>query len=56
MAREHGGEFGRNLAALVPPTQMEDDMLGDARDRSVDSAMSEAASKYRKVRESVRLE
>ncbi|APX93907.1 hypothetical protein BWR19_13705 [Halomonas sp. 1513] len=51
-----GIAIGAALGALVPPTETEDNMLGEARDRSVDAAKSNAASKYHEVRESVRSE
>ncbi|MEX1198547.1 MAG: DUF3618 domain-containing protein [Pseudohongiellaceae bacterium] len=49
-----GIAIGAALGALVPPTAFEDDMLGEASDRSVDAAKSTAASKYDEVRKSVR--
>lgn len=49
-----GIAIGAALGALVPPTEMEDDMFGEARDRSVDAAKSTAAKKYDEVRESAR--
>lgn len=51
-----GIAIGAALGALVPPTEMEDDMFGDASDRSVDAAKSKAAKKYDEVRESARAE
>lgn len=51
-----GIAIGAALGALVPPTEIEDDMLGEARDRSVDAAKSKAARKYGEVRESARTE
>lgn len=51
-----GIAIGAALGALVPPTEIEDDMLGEARDRSVDTAKSKAARKYGEVRESARSE
>ena len=52
LAGSLGIAIGAALGALVPPTEMEDDMLGEASDRSVDAAKSKAASKYDEVRES----
>lgn len=49
-----GIAIGAALGALVPPTEMEDDMFGDASDRSVDAAKSTASKKYDEVRESAR--
>ncbi len=51
-----GIAIGAALGALVPPTEIEDDMLGKARDRSVDTVKSKAARKYGEVRESARSE
>ncbi|MCE9681981.1 hypothetical protein [Halomonas alkalisoli] len=51
-----GIAIGAALGALVPPTEIEDDMLGEARDRSVGAAKSKAARKYGEVRESARTE
>ncbi|MGJ7460781.1 DUF3618 domain-containing protein [Halomonas sp. MA07-2] len=51
-----GIAIGAALGALVPTTEIEDDMLGEARDRSVNAAKSEAARKYDEVRESARSE
>lgn len=51
-----GIAIGAALGALIPSTEMEDDMLGEARDRSVNAAKSKAASKYDEVRESARSE
>lgn len=51
-----GIAIGAALGALVPPTEIEDDMLGEASDRSVDAAKSEAASKYVEARDAVRSE
>lgn len=47
-----GIAIGAALGALVPPTEIEDDMLGEARDHSVDAAKSKAGEVYDKVRES----
>lgn len=49
-----GIAIGAALGALVPPTEMEDDMLGEARDHSLDAAKSKASRKYDEVRDSVR--
>lgn len=49
-----GIAIGAALGALVPPTEIEDDVLGEASDRSVAAAKSKAASKYDEVRESAR--
>ena len=49
-----GIAIGAALGALVPPTAVEDDVLGESSDRSVDAAKARAASKYEEVRESVR--
>lgn len=51
-----GIAIGAALGALVPPTEMEDDMFGAASDRSVDAAKTKAAKKYDDVRESARAE
>lgn len=51
-----GIAIGAALGALVPPSEMEDDMFGEASDRSVDAAKAEAAKKYDEVRESARAE
>ncbi len=48
-----GIAIGAALAALIPSTDIEDEMLGEASDQSVDSAKSKAADKYDEVRESV---
>ncbi len=56
LAGSLGIAIGAALGALVPPTEMEDDMLGEARDRSVDAAKSKAVKKYDEVRESARSE
>ncbi|NYS62224.1 hypothetical protein [Vreelandella salicampi] len=47
-----GIAIGAALGALVPPTEIEDDMLGEKRDRSVEAAKSKAARKYSELRES----
>ena len=54
LAGSLGIAIGAALGALVPPTEIEDDMLGEARDRSVDDAKSQAARKYDEVRASAR--
>ncbi len=54
LAGSLGVAIGAALGALVPPTELEDDVLGEARDRSVDAAKSTAARKYDEVRESAR--
>ncbi len=54
LAGSLGIAIGAALGALVPPTEMEDDMLGEARDNSVDAAKSQAARKYDEIRESAR--
>ncbi|MDO8862452.1 DUF3618 domain-containing protein [Haliea sp. E1-2-M8] len=54
LAGSLGIAIGAALGALVPPTEMEDNMLGEARDRSVEAAKSEAVNKYDEVRESAR--
>lgn len=48
-----GIAIGAALGALVPPTDFEDDMLGETSDNTVDAAKSKAADKYDEVRESV---
>lgn len=49
-----GIAIGAALGSLVPSTEFEDDMYGEASDHSVDVAKSKAASKYDEVRESAR--
>lgn len=39
---------------MVPATEIEDDMLGDVRDRTIDAAKSKATMKYEELRDSVR--
>ena len=56
LAGSLGVAIGAALGALVPPTELEDNVLGEARDRSVDAAKSTAARKYDEVRESARSE
>ncbi|MEX2494486.1 MAG: DUF3618 domain-containing protein [Woeseia sp.] len=51
-----GIAIGAALGALVPPTEMEDDMFGEASDRSIDAAKSKVAKKYDEVRESAPVE
>jgi len=48
-----GIAIGAALGALIPSTDIEDDMLGETSDQSVDAAKSKAADKYDEVRESV---
>ena len=54
LAGSVGIAIGAALGALVPPTEMEDDMLGEASDRSVESAKSAASKKYDELRESAK--
>lgn len=54
LAGSVGIAIGAALGALVPPTEFEDEAVGEARDRSVDAAKSKAAQKYDEVRESAR--
>ncbi len=54
LAGSVGIAIGAALGALVPSTEMEDDMLGEARDRSVEAVKSKAVHKYDEVRESAR--
>lgn len=49
-----GIAIGAALGALVPETEMEDDVLGEASDRSVEAAKSTAAKEYDELRDSVR--
>lgn len=56
LAGSVGIAIGAALGALVPPTEIEDNMLGEASDRSVDTAKSTVASKYDEIRESARFE
>lgn len=56
LAGSLGIAIGAALGALVPPTEMEDGIFGDASDRSVDAAKASAVEKYDEVRESVRAE
>ena len=51
-----GIAIGAALGALVPPTEMEDEMLGEASDNSVDAAKTKATSKDDDLRESARLD
>lgn len=53
LAGSLGIAIGAALGALIPSTDIEDDMLGEASDQSVDVAKSKAADKYDEVRESV---
>lgn len=54
LAGSLGVALGAALGALVPPTETEDNMFGEARDRSVEAAKSKAESTYDEVRESAR--
>lgn len=54
LAGSVGIAVGAALGSLIPPTEVEDDMLGAARDRSVGAAKSEAAHQYEELRESAR--
>jgi hypothetical protein len=54
LAGSLGVAIGAALGALVPPTELEDEMVGEASDRSVDVAKSTAARTYDKVRDEVR--
>lgn len=54
LAGSLGIAIGAALGALVPPTAMEDDMLGKSSDRSIEAAKSGAARKYDEVRASAR--
>jgi hypothetical protein len=56
LAGSLGIAIGAALGALVPPSEMEDNMLGEASDRSVDVAKARAAEAYDEVRESARSE
>lgn len=49
-----GVAIGAVLGSLVPSTKIEDNLMGEARDRSVDAAKSKTESEYDKVRESAR--
>lgn len=49
-----GIAIGAALGALVPPTEIEDEQFGEARDHTVDAAKSTAMDKYAEVRESAR--
>ena len=53
LAGSLGIAMGAALGALVPSTETEDDMFGEASDRSVDAAKSQAVEMYDEVRESV---
>lgn len=54
LAGSLGIAIGAALGALVPATEMEDDMFGEKSDRSIDAAKSTASRKYDEVRESAR--
>lgn len=54
LAGSLGIAIGAALGALIPPTEVEDDMLGEVSDRSVDAVKSKAEQTYDEVRESVR--
>lgn len=49
-----GIAIGAALGGLVPPTEMEDEVLGEASDRSVDAAKSTAVKEYDELRDSAR--
>ncbi|MEX1215983.1 DUF3618 domain-containing protein [Saccharospirillum sp.] len=53
LAGSIGIAIGAALGALVPSTDIEDEMFGEASDQSVDAAKSKAADKYDEVRDSV---
>ncbi len=46
-----GIAIGAALGALVPPTEMEDEVFGEASDQSVDAAKSKAVEEYDDLRE-----
>lgn len=54
LAGSLGIAIGAALGALVPPTEIEDHNLGEARDHTVDAAKSKAMHKYDELRESAR--
>lgn len=54
LAGSLGIAIGAALGALVPPSEIEDEVLGEASDHSVDAAKSRAARKYDELRESAR--
>ncbi len=54
LAGSLGIAIGAALGALVPPTEIEDEAFGEARDRSFDAAKSQAMNKYDEVRSSAR--
>lgn len=56
LAGSLGVAIGAALGALLPPTEVEDDMLGEASDRSIDTAKSKVAEKYEEGRQSARPE
>lgn len=49
-----GVAIGAALGTLVPSTRIEDNIMGEASDRSVDAAKSTAENEYDKVREPAR--
>lgn len=51
LAGSVGIAIGAALGALIPPTDLEDDMLGETSDRGVAAAKSQAASQYDELRE-----
>lgn len=53
LAGSLGVAIGAALGALIPPSDLEDDMFGEASDHSVEAAKSKAEGKYDEVRESV---
>lgn len=54
LAGSLGIAIGAALGALVPATEVEDDLFGEASDRSTDVAKSEAAGQYEELRQSAR--
>jgi ElaB/YqjD/DUF883 family membrane-anchored ribosome-binding protein len=54
LAGSLGVAIGAALGAMMPTTEREDELLGHARDRAVESAKSKAAMKYEEARESAR--
>jgi ElaB/YqjD/DUF883 family membrane-anchored ribosome-binding protein len=54
LAGSLGVAIGAALGAMIPTSEREDELLGHARDRTVESAKSKAARKYEEVRESAR--
>lgn len=49
-----GIAIGAALGALVPPTEIEDEQFGEARDQSIEAAKSKASEKYDEIREQAR--